>query len=106
MGADTFMQSGKGKTAKEAFSNAVNDAQYDHGHGGYTGTIAEKTSYVEIQIPIEFDPMGHKAPIRRAADYATYLINNDDPRIDDKCGPAGAIKVEDDKWLFFGWASS
>jgi len=106
MGAETFMQSAKGKTVKEAFASAREEAQYRFGHDGYTGSIAEKNSFIEITIPDDFDPMGHKAPMRRATEYADHLIGEDDPRIDDKWGPAGAIKVEDDKWLFFGWASS
>ena len=104
MGADTFFHVGKGKTVKEAFSNAVEEARYDHGHGGYTGTIAEKSSYVEIQIPIDFQK---DEPNReRAISYADHLINNDDPRIDDKWGPAGAIKLNENSWIFVGWASS
>lgn len=39
-------------------------------------------------------------------DYATKLIDENDPRIDDKWGPAGCIKAERNKYVFFGWASS
>lgn len=53
MGADTFEIFGYGKTAREAFSAAREDAQYEHGHGGYTGTIAEKDSYVRIDLNAE-----------------------------------------------------
>jgi len=33
----------KGKTAQEAFDAAVAQARHEYGHGGYTGTIAEKS---------------------------------------------------------------
>lgn len=46
MGASNFMTYELGKTLSDAFDRAVQDAQYWHGHGGYTGTIAEKTGYV------------------------------------------------------------
>ena len=41
MGACEFGTTSEGATAKEAFKRAVEDAQYEHGHGGYSGTIAE-----------------------------------------------------------------
>ena len=50
MGAQDFTATAKGKTAKEAFSVAVEDAAYENGHGGYTGTIAEKRSF-KIETP-------------------------------------------------------
>ncbi|MBD3262054.1 MAG: hypothetical protein GF334_10390 [Candidatus Altiarchaeales archaeon] len=48
MGADTFFVRVKGKTARDAFREAVEDARHWSGHGGYTGTIAEKSDYVMI----------------------------------------------------------
>lgn len=48
MGAQEFIQKSKGKTAREAFDNAVQQAQYDFGHAGYTGSMAEKSDYVLI----------------------------------------------------------
>jgi len=95
MGAAQFITMGKGKTAGEAFQSAVEEAGYLYGLGGYTGTIAEKTSFVEIQCPEDKDPL----------ENARELLDNDDPRIDDKWGPAGCIKIKDDEYLFFGWAS-
>ena len=106
MGAETFMQSAKGKTVKEAFVNAIDEARYRFGNDGYTGSIAEKHSYVEITIPSVFDSSHDKSSMNHAVAYADHLIGEDDHRIDDKWGPAGAIKVGDDTWLFFGWASS
>ncbi len=97
MGATTFMTREKGKTVQEAFNSAVSRARYNHGHAGYTGTIAEKDGFIEITPPKEWELLPAK--------YARELLDNDDPRIDDKWGPAGAVKIGEDTWLFFGWAS-
>jgi hypothetical protein len=95
MGATDFYTMAKGKTAKDAFNSAVDAARYEHGHGGYTGTIAEKHSFVMIPIPNGADPYKE----------ATRLMDEDDRRILDKWGPAGCIAVGEGKYLFFGWAS-
>lgn len=96
MGAQTFTHTAKGTSAEEAFHRAVEEARCENGHGGYTGTIAEKDSFVTIPLPEG----------RKPKEYARELIDEDDERIDDKWGPAGCIKVADDEYLFFGWASS
>jgi len=96
MGANTFTQIGKGASAREAFADARDTAQYEHGHAGYTGTIAEKQSYVMIPLPEGRDP----------SDYVEELLDDDDSRICDKWGPAGCIKIKNGEYLFFGWASS
>ena len=54
MGACDFGVRAKGKTAKEAFNNAVEEAQYESGHGGYTGTIAEKHAFNLMAEPDQF----------------------------------------------------
>lgn len=51
MGACDFAAAAHGKTAREAFARAVERAQWEHGHGGYTGTVAEKHDFVEFQLP-------------------------------------------------------
>ena len=113
MGAESFWTRSYGKDVKGAFLSAVDNAQYMDGHGGYSGTIAEKSSYILIDVPKGKNPL----------DFANELMDNNDPRIDDKWGPAGAIDVTNmekkrakelgTKWkrgqkayLFFGWASS
>ena len=45
MGATTFHTFGYGKTPQEAFNAAKAAAQPESGHGGYSGTIAEKRSF-------------------------------------------------------------
>ena len=84
--------------AEQAFTAAVQQAAWDHGHSGYTGTIAEKTEFVIITN----EPMDRPD----AQDLAEKLINEGDERINDKWGPAGAIPIKGGGWLFFGWASS
>jgi hypothetical protein len=101
MGASEFIQIANGKTANEAFTNAVEQAAYEHGHSGYTGTMAEKNNFIEIPLPKK----GKKDPVERAVDLASTFIEKNDPRIDDKWGPAGCIKAKRGTYVFFGWAS-
>jgi len=95
MGATTFMIKGHGTTAQHAFAQARQKAKYDHGHAGYTGTIAEKRSVIEIPVPEGREPV----------EYAHDLLNTGDARVDDKWGPAGAIRLGETTWILFGWAS-
>lgn len=155
MGANTFIHIAEGRTADEAFDRARDDARYEHGHGGYSGSIAEKDRFVMIDddgraikalatraIKRErraikaYREMGHRArydvahhramlkqyqAVKRAArvrmtpvQIADALIDLDDPRVDDKWGPAGCINMTPrrkaagsvKRFLFFGWASS
>jgi hypothetical protein len=98
MGAETFDCTFAGVDAKEAYQEAVKDAQYWHGHAGYTGTIAEKSGYVMIT--------NTKMSADDAEELGAQLIESCDDRIDDKWGPAGCIPLEDGRYYFFGWASS
>ena len=86
MGASTFEDYGYGKTPEQAFNSAVADAQYENGHGGYTGTLAEKHDFVVIPVPSEWKG--------KEEQYAYHLIDKSDSRINDKWGPAGCILVE------------
>jgi hypothetical protein len=94
----------RGKNAQEAFSAAIEQAQYDHGHSGYTGTIAEKSEFVKINRTVD--------SVAEARDVAYDLMDKEDSRVDDKWGPAGCIYVGRDgasglkTYVFFGWASS
>tara|TARA_B100001059_G_scaffold134263_1_gene134495 strand:+ start:5860 stop:6195 length:336 start_codon:yes stop_codon:yes gene_type:complete len=110
MGATTFYETSRGKTAEEAFFAAQKEARYMHGHGGYTGTIAEKHSFT----------IASSEPLSREKAYA--LANSlRDTEYSNKWGPAGCIRLDSparqigwnqDKnkpssfeFLFFGWAS-
>lgn len=94
MGAERFEVKAKGRTAQSAFNRATKEARYEHGHGGYSGTIAEKTEFTVIEVPKGRDPKDYAD-----SDEALALV-------EDKWGPAGCIKLGKDEWLFFGWASS
>jgi len=96
MGAADFFSYAVGDTPEQAFDDAVIKAQHDFGHSGYSGTIAEKDTFCMIDVPEGREPH----------DYAGCMLQDDDPRINDKWGDAGCIKLGDKKYLFFGWASS
>jgi hypothetical protein len=101
MGANSFFETSSTIDLNEAFAEVREHAQWEHGHGGYTGTIAEKDSVTKIADHL---------PDREAAmNMADDLLWASDPRVNDKWGPAGAIGYQDSGqhcWLFFGMASS
>lgn len=102
MGASVFFNSMSAAFATEAFRAARDEAIYEYGHSGYTGTIAEKNRYVMCSEEIF-------SSYEEAYDFANKLIDKGDERIDDKWGPAGCVKFvsgKDVKYLFFGWASN
>jgi len=99
MGATNFYEFSSGETSTKAFNSAVKNAQYEHGHGGYTGTIAEKSS---------FTMASEKSLTREEAfSLANSLM---DTQYSNKWGPAGCIPIKSSSdisttYLFFGWAS-
>jgi len=104
MGAMRFTAEATGADVAEAFNTAVADACYEYGHGGYTGTIAEKDRYTVIcDNPTDAD---------EAETRAEALLDEGTHPVCATWGPAGAIRLDDDPdtakqtWLFFGWASS
>jgi hypothetical protein len=97
MGATTFEVCGKGKTAAEAFNILREEALHRYGHGGYTGSIAEKNKFREVFLPQEI-----VSNLKALNDKVYDLINTD---FDDKYGPAGCIKLKEGEYYFFGWAA-
>ncbi len=95
MSADVFMITATGVSARDAFTNARQEALYDCGHRGYTGSIAEKHDFSVIPLKEGHHPR----------DYANKLIDDCDPRIDNKWGPAGCFDLGGGRYFFFGWAS-
>ncbi|MGM1058916.1 hypothetical protein, partial [Saccharothrix sp. Mg75] len=87
MSAEIFITYTEGTDVQAAFRSAVEQAQYDHGHAGGTGTIAEKDDYIVIDDTPQ--------PERDAEALARTLIENRDSRIDNPWGPAGALAVRD-----------
>lgn len=98
MGADCFVTTAKGKTAKEAFREAVDEAQYKYGHGGYTGTIAEKHDFT-MDKGFKPDPASEKPVIEQAQDYAWTKVEDED-----KYGPAVGLDLGEGQFLFYGVA--
>jgi hypothetical protein len=86
MGATTFEDYAYGKTPAEAYNAAVSEAIHDYGHQSYSGTIKEKDGFVMIDVPAKWKG--------KEEEYAYHLIQEDDPRISDKWGPAGCILLE------------
>jgi hypothetical protein len=92
MGAEFHMDEiPEGLGLAEAFRVVQDRALYEHGHGGYTGTIAEANGFQEVLHP-EFDTY------EAAADWA-------DARAE-KWGPAIVVSVKGGKKYFAGVYSS
>lgn len=102
MGASEFFTTASGENVRVAFRSAVEEAQYEHGHGGYTGTIAEKNEYKSASSQV-FETR------EAATDFAASKMDDPEHWCNDKWGPAAyvAFKGKDgkSKFLFFGWAS-
>lgn len=88
MGATTFTDHAPQPDPRVAFDELRRSALHERGHGGYTGSIAEKRDFVVI----ERTPLPHADALA----LARRLIDTGDPRIDDKWGPAGAIPLAAD----------
>ena len=80
MGGCDFVNGYVGKLSPEdAFNELVESARHSHGHGGYTGTIAEKDGFIMKECPPRKDP----------EKYASEIIEEND-----KWGPAFCIEVK------------
>lgn len=92
MGAELVVDVIKGKTSAAAYDNAVQEARYEAGAGGYTGTIAESSGHRMIQVR----PAGISA--REAELYANDALKWGDtlmaPRVDDKTLAARSTTVK------------
>ena len=123
MGADQYMNAGKGKTADIAFKKVTENARHNHGHGGYSGTIAEKHSIVEFPRPkgmrratvlkavrdlgrMQYDGDGNMQTASVQAKYPKLDIAWMSEVYEDKWGPSLAIELAKGEYLFAGWASS
>ena len=73
MGACDFSNYGQGSDPREVFTRLVEDARFEHGHGGYTGTIAEKGSYVIVSK----EPMTMSEAHRFAGVIHSYDMDDD-----------------------------
>lgn len=117
MGAQQFEVEVEADTAAKAFTKAVDSARWEYGHGGYTGTIAEKWGWCLFTLPVGVDP--HLvADILPIADYdpvefdrlakmvgSRHLAQQLVDQYCDKWGDAVTFRT-DKGWLFCGLASS
>ena len=123
MGASEYKNVGKGKTAQVAFDKVAENARHNHGHSGYSGTIAEKYSMVEFPRPkgmrratviqlirdlsrIGFDDDGNPMTDAVQAKYPKLRIGAMSEVYEDKWGPSLAIELSKGEYLFAGFASS
>jgi len=117
------MNVAKGKTAQVAFDKLVEQAQWEHGHGGFSGTIAEKYSIVLFPRPkgmrratvlkavrdlgrIGFDDDGNAETATVQAKYPKLPIAKMFEVYDDKWGASLGIELKTGEYLFAGWASA
>jgi hypothetical protein len=103
MGANEFKDSQSAKTTEEAFQTLVQQAKHDHGHAGYTGTIAEKEGF-RMELPRK-----EETPLA----CVTRCVNDLDHWSGNKYEPAACVDGGPDPkrpglriFYFFGWASS
>jgi len=116
MGAERFSEEYTlATTVKETFSAAVESALYYYGHAGYTGSLAEKDSYVELLLPEGVDLYQADRDFGAYPFVLTewmlsmpsYQIDQAYSAYDDKWGPALALVSHDKtKVIFCGYASS
>ncbi len=95
-------------TPQTAFRAAVWEAEREYGRRGYTGTIAEKLSFVLVEASGDLDARRYIAVGVRPGDLDGDAVSaGDDVTLlaDDKWGPALCIAGADG-WTFFGWAST
>lgn len=111
MGATSFHVSGTGPSARHVFDQLVlaARAEVDDEDQDWCSDIGDKTSFTMIPLP---DGV-YEDDRRQVADAADTLIAANDPRVDDKFGPAGCFDLGSDHpgltpghslYLFFGWA--
>ena len=110
MGAETFYEITKEKDCSTAFSDLREQACYEHGHGGYTGTIAEKDGYTMSNKPNDIDAdtwidMIHNFDFQDKEQKHYKILKKDYQIYDDKWGDALCIQL-DNGYIFCGWASS
>lgn len=99
-----------------AFQQARDDAFWENGHGGYTGTIAEKPGFVLFDVDCsmsidEFvDALASSRPgkvLDEVYEMAGEVYGHGDRIVEiynDKWGPAVCFELEG-RWVFCGLAS-
>lgn len=105
MGGHDFECTAQGKTAKEAYKNAVEQAEYDYGHEAYNGTISTTDGF-KMMPPMEIVHQTTGGSCRRmetAGEHMLRVLNHTE-----KWGKAACWPDPHDPalWHFAGWAAS
>jgi hypothetical protein len=90
-----FIQLLNGESAERAFDIATHEAKLKFGNNGFTGSLADKGSFIVIRCPKHHDPEA----------YALGLLARNDPRIADMWSPAGMIQYRPGEWFAFGFSA-
>ena len=93
MGANTFLDTAVGTSAREAFDRLTDQARYEYGHGGYTGTIAEKHGFREFTLP--------EVPGLSPSSLVEFCLNGiyDEDGNDAAWTPHTGSRLVDGKWV-------
>ena len=114
MGATNFATIAEGPTAEAAFQAARSAALHEYGHGGYTGTIAEKDAHRVFRLPDGLEAReavmmlvnyGWDADSDAAVRKVWPYIADAAEAFDNKWGPAVALQAGPTSWVFCGMAS-
>ena len=131
MGATSFTATGKGDTMQAAFVRARDQAQYEYGHAGYTGTIAEKPEAIKFPLPTGVSPEDFadaafqatpywtvdpatRQVVERAGKTPAWVTDGSYPLATwrrvvkiscEKWGPCVGVQSGPNEWYFFGTAS-
>lgn len=101
MGAEYFENYSWNPDPQKAFNERVDQAAWDYGHSGYTGTIAEKNRFETVSA----------TPMEEGAALEQWAYKYCEEHNHDKWGPAWHVPVCDKEGkiighFFFGYASS
>lgn len=125
MGAEDFTHHAAGESMTQAFNLAQEDARYNYGHAGYTGTIAEKESFKRVTLP---EGVSYDEVLNLIFDAIKPNFDGNDPKnksfarleklfgwreavsmvntYDDKWGPCIGMEITPGRFVFAGIASS
>lgn len=104
MGGIQFATREVGPDADAAFRTAVDKARTLHGTAGYSGTIAEKSSFEIVKPNTSETPVECMRRIQRIAHHPTQATFGPAGCVD--LGPVSGAPRAPHTFAFFGWASS
>ena len=110
MGAQTFITFGYGKSAEDAYRNAVEQAEEEYGHNPYNGTISTTYGCRKCYGYVDSYTPWTKTKESKAIKAAYEMLNTMDKR---ECKVIDLGKVSNrithhngwHKFLFFGWGA-